>query len=84
MIKMQHEGETYALVSYSGFIEQMPIIGCNKRTIARKFQRLVEAGVLENSTIKDGGCFSAYKFGKNYEALVQRSATVVDNSTKGL
>ena len=70
MIKMVHNGKTYALVSYSGFIEQMPIISCNKRTIARKFQRLVESNVLENETIKQGGSFSVYRFGSEYESLI--------------
>ncbi len=92
MTKMEHEGKIYALVSYSGFIDQMPIIGCNKRTIARKFQRLVDAGVLENTTIKQGGSFSVYRFGKNYESLAfenvdgctRRSNGVVQESTTGL
>lgn len=75
MIKMVHEGKEYALVNYKGFIEQMPIIGCNKRTIARKFQRLVESAVLENVTIRQGGSYSVYRFGNNYESLVDRSAT---------
>ncbi len=92
MTKMQHDGKMYALVNYSGFIEQMPIIGCNKRTIARKFQRLVEADVLENITIKQGGSFSVYRFGGNYESLVfenvhgctRNDNGVVQETTTGL
>lgn len=84
MVKMESEGKIYALVSYSSFIEQMPIIGCNKRTIARKFQRLVEANVLENTTIKQGGSFSVYRFGSNYDSLVNKSVTVAQYCTEGL
>lgn len=83
MTKMVHDGKTYALVSYSGFIEQMPIISCNKRTIARKFQRLVEANVLENVTIKQGGSFSVYRFGTEYESLIKND-TVVQKCAEGM
>lgn len=84
MTKMVHEGKTYAIVSYSGFIAQMPIISCNKRTIARKFKRLVDANVLENATIKNGGSFSVYKFGEEYDSLVYKSSAVAQDSAEGL
>ena len=84
MTKMVHEGKTYAIVSYSGFIAQMPIISCNKRTIARKFKRLVDAKVLENATIKNGGSFSVYKFGEEYDSLVYKSSAVAQESAEGL
>ncbi len=71
MIKMYYEDKEYALISYSGFIRQMPIISGNKRTVARKFQRLVDSGVLENATIKRDGTFSVYRFGENYEKLIE-------------
>lgn len=78
MVKLEHKGKTYALVNYSGFISQMPIVGCNKRTIARKFQHLVESNVLEHIILKKGGTFSLYKFGRNYKSLVSDQSTEVE------
>lgn len=85
MIKMTRDGKTYGLVKYSGFAEQLPIVSCNKRTIARKFVRLVEAGVLEHMTIKEGGSYSVYRFGPSYDSLCLGrggGGTEIDNPYK--
>lgn len=78
MVKIEHQGKLYCWVNYKGFLEQMPIISCNKRNLAKKFKRLVDADVLVNKTIKEGGSFSTYRFGKNYSLLICTDDATVD------
>lgn len=72
MSKQIHDDTTYAWVNYKTVLEDMPIIRCNKKNLAAKFKRLVEAGVLVNRTIRQNGTFSVYKFGENYDRLIYR------------
>lgn len=81
MVKFHCNGKSYAWVSYQGFMEQMPIVSCTKRTVAAKFRRLVNANVLINQTIKKGGTFSAYGFGPAYSMLVEGTTTVAEKTT---
>lgn len=73
IIKISTEDGTYAWVNYQGLLDDMPIISCNKRHLAERFQRLSDAGVLKHKTIRQGGVFSAFAFGPNYQALIDDS-----------
>lgn len=56
-----HEGKTWLWVNYSGVLEDLPIVGGSAKTISRRFERLVDSGVLEHVTIKEGGVFSCFR-----------------------
>ena len=73
MIKFTLDDGVYVWVSYSYFLEDMPIIKCNRKNLSAKFQRLVDAGVLKHQTIKQGGTFSAYCFGPTYKEFISTS-----------
>ena len=70
MLKFETDDGPYAWVNYKHFLEDMPIVKCNRKNLAAKFQRLVDAGVLKHKTIKQGGTFSVYSFGPAYSGLV--------------
>lgn len=69
MQEFEHKGEIYVWVNYRYLLDDMPIINCTKKTLARKLQRLVDAGVIEHATIKQGGVFSTYRLGDNFDRL---------------
>jgi hypothetical protein len=56
-----HDGKTWLWVNYSGVLEDLPIVGGSAKTISRRFERLVDSGVLEHVTIKEGGVFSCFR-----------------------
>ena len=70
MLKFETDDGPYSWVNYKHFLEDMPIVKCNRKNLAAKFQRLVDAGVLKHKTIKQGGTFSVYSFGPAYSGLV--------------
>ena len=73
MIKFTTDDGIYTWVNYNYFLEDMPIIKCNRKNLAAKFQHLVDAGVLKHKTIKQGGTFSVYCFGAAYSKLIATS-----------
>jgi hypothetical protein len=70
MLKFSTDDGSYAWVDYKHFLDDMPIIKCNKKNLAVKFQHLTDAGVLKHKSIKQGGTFSAYCFGPAYGELI--------------
>ena len=77
MKKVIHEGKTWSWVNYSGVLEDLPIVGGSTKTISRRFEKLVNAGVLEHVTIKEGGVFSCFRICEEiYIKLVDTSSEV--------
>lgn len=71
MVKMRAEdGNEYLWVNYKYVLEELPIIRCNKRNLTTRLQRLVKAGVLINTTLKQGGTYSLYRFGPKLKELM--------------
>ena len=98
MRTLNHSGDTWYWVKYKGLIEDLPILGTNRRTAERKLQNLVKAGVLLHYTHKVGGVFSYYRINEPvYTSLISNSNRLtneynhctdqyegfVQNSTKG-
>lgn len=75
MVKHLLPDGVYAWVNYKTVLEQLPIIKCNKRNLATRFERLVAAGVLTHKTIKQGGTFAVYGFGPKYDGLIYEQPT---------
>jgi len=64
------DGIPYYWVFYAHFRNEVPIIGINNNdTMRRRFERMVNAGVLIHKTIREGGTFSYYGFGPEYYKL---------------
>lgn len=72
-------GKKYYWISYDKLTQELPIVASKKDTIYRKLKKMVEAGVLERETVKQGGTFSFYSTGVNFALL---SNSTPDVSTK--
>ncbi len=64
------EGISYYWVSYGTILEDLPILGIQKRQLANIFKDLVNAGVLKHFHLKQGGSFSFYTTGDAYDSLI--------------
>lgn len=70
MRKMNVDGKEYAWLTHKKLIDDLPILDISKRSCVERMQKLVEFEILEYTFVKDGGTFSLYRFGKNYEKLI--------------
>lgn len=73
MRKMSVDGQEYAWLSHQKLAEDMPILDISKRACIDRMQKLVEFGILKYRLLKEGGTFSLYTFGENYENLLRRN-----------
>ena len=65
------DNKIYYWINYSSVLEELPILIITKKTLARKhFGTLVKANVLEHKHITEGGSFSCYCYGINYDTLI--------------
>ena len=70
MVKMQVGNKIYFWLKYEGLLKELPILGITKDGLYRRLMRMVEKGVLEHTTIKQGGTYSMYRLGVAYDSLV--------------
>jgi hypothetical protein len=71
MRTMLIDNKIYYWINYNSILEELPILKITKQTLARKhFGNLVRANVLEHKHITEGGSFSYYCYGINYETLI--------------
>jgi DNA-binding Lrp family transcriptional regulator len=70
-----HEEKTWYWVSYSGVLKDLPILNIERRTVQRRFLKLVKAGILFRYTYKVGGSFSCFAIreGGTYTSLIEYS-----------
>lgn len=68
-------GDWYGLVTYQKVQDDLPILRGKKRTIAAKFQKLCDVGVLKHATLRNGGTFPYYSpcFEGNFWKLIPPS-----------
>lgn len=76
MVKMQVENKVYFWIKYEGLLQELPIIGIKKDSLYRRLKNMVEQGVLEHTTVKMGGTFSMYRFGKKFTELLTEKERV--------
>lgn len=76
MRKLEVDGVQYAWVSRKKLVEDLPLIDISERSFSDRMQRLVYFGILSYRLIREGGTFSVYGFGKNYEKLICQTNTV--------
>ncbi|MGE4465700.1 hypothetical protein, partial [Sphaerochaeta sp.] len=71
MRSMIVDGQAWYWVNYSGVLEDIPIAAGSEKTIARRFLKLKESGVLEHLTVRQGGTFSCFRLNENiYTSLI--------------
>lgn len=76
MVKMQVENKVYFWIKYEGLLSDMPIINLKKDSLYRRLKNMVENEVLEHTTVKMGGTFSMYRFGKRFKELLASETSV--------
>jgi len=72
--------ECFYWVKYDAILEDLPILDCKKRAVASKFKNLVDAEVLKNETLKQGGTYSVYAIGEKYESLISEIGGCCSNN----
>ena len=70
MRRVIQDNEMYYYVSYSGLLEQCPILPIEKDTLYRRLRKMCELGILKSHVVKQGGVYSYYGFGENYIKLI--------------
>lgn len=92
MQSMIIDNQIYYWVNYSTVLKELPILKISKQTLYKKhFTNLCNANVLIHKQVKEGGNFSYYCYGINYDTLVYlqtndplvKNNDLVSNSTKG-
>lgn len=90
MKKMECDGQQYAWLTHKKLLEDLPLIDISRRAFIERMQKLVDFEVLTYKLIKDGGTFSLYGFGANYNKLIASRGDVQTNmggmfeSTQGM
>ena len=74
MIKLNFDNKEYVWINYNTLLKEMPLLDIKKQALADRLQKLCHFKILERKTIKQGGTFSYYSFGENYDKLI-RSTT---------
>lgn len=92
MQSMIINNQIYYWVNYSTVLKELPILKISKQTLYKKhFTNLCNANVLIHKQVKEGGNFSYYCYGINYDTLVYlqtndalvKNTDLMSNSTKG-
>lgn len=74
-------GQEFKWVKYEAIIEDLPILGItNKQVIARHFDKMVKAGILEFYLHKKKGNYSCYKLTKKYSVLIEYGHQTTEKS----
>lgn len=80
MKKMIIDGKEYAWLTHKKLIEDLPLIDISKNAFIERMQKLVEFNILDYQFIKEGGTFSLYTFGDNYNKLIDNNGIVLNNN----
>jgi uncharacterized phage protein (TIGR02220 family) len=76
------DGKQYYWVKYEAVMEALPILNLNKAdSVYRRLKKMVQAGILESVTVKQGGVYSYYRTGANYIYLIDDSKEVSEISS---
>ena len=71
----------YAWVNYQSIVDDLPLLNIEKRPVYNRFSKMCELGILKHYHDKDGGSFSYYGFGENYNLLKERYTTILQSIT---
>ena len=74
MMKVSVGGTEFVYVNYKHLISDIPIIGIkSKDALRRRMLKLVNSGLIESHTVREGGTFSYYRITEMYESIVSDS-----------
>jgi len=73
MAIISYQGKNYYWVSYQAVIDDLPIMGiANRNNIARRFQEMIDSGLMEKYIKMDGGTFTGFRLKeKVYLSLIE-------------
>ena len=77
MTKVEIDGSQYAWVQYQKILQDLPLLDIKKQALFDRFQKMCEFEILTHKTIKAGGSFSYYGFGKMYSALIDTESSQI-------
>lgn len=79
MKKIYIDGEQYAFVTHGMIIEDLPLLDITKRACIERMQKLVKFRILKYQLLKQGGTYSLYAFGDNYEKLIKSKVQATES-----
>lgn len=79
MKKIYIDGEQYAFVTHGMIIEDLPLLDITKRACIERMQKLVRFRILKYQLLKQGGTYSLYAFGDNYEKLIKSKVQATES-----
>lgn len=83
MVMKVIDGVPYYWVKHEAIRESNPILGINNnKTLSRRLQKLVDAGVLTKYLEKKNGTYTFYSTGPHYKKLIDDSFIRKDQGTK--
>ena len=65
------DNKEYAWLTHNKLLEDLPLIDISRGAFIERMQKLVEFGILEYRFVKNGGTYSLYAFGENYNNLIE-------------
>ena len=66
-------GQEFKWVKYQSVIDDLPILGItNKQVIARHFDKMVTAGIIEKYIHKQMGVFSCFRITEKFRVLIEK------------
>ena len=66
-------GQEFKWVKYQAVIDDLPILGItNKQVIARHFDKMVAAGIIEKYIHKQMGVFSCFRITEKFRVLIEK------------
>ena len=81
--RLHIDGNEYVWILYGNIEEWLPILGLNKRGIAKHIDRLVAVGLVDKRVIKIGGIFTYFRITQKGQRLFQKEQRVCSESDKG-
>ena len=73
MAQVTADGVTYKWVKYQAVIDDLPILGIkNKQVIARHFDKMVKAGIIEKYIKKQDGIYTCFRLTEKYRVLIEK------------
>lgn len=71
MISKVIQDKQYHWIRYESIASAMPILNLKKSdSVYRRLKKMVEANILESTTVRQGGVYSFYRTGPNYLSLI--------------
>ena len=77
MMKVEIDGRQYAWVQYKKLLQDLPLLDIKKQALFDRFQKMCEFEMLTHKTVKAGGSFSYYGFGRMYSVLIDTESSQV-------